>query len=480
MVNMDNEACLSVLDLPQLHNKPDAATLLRTLSQLAIVPSSFGAYHSSASLKVDESGVTSYLTRFVGSPLAWILSDVEKEQIWEAASKRLSERSGRMAMASISRTFTICDYAVLKDGKAPRYIPIRLNEPSLTEDNVGHKTWTGSFLLAKRLPYTMVKYFPTLLSSSIARRSPSPSINASKSSPPLDAHSDHLHYEALKILTPPPSPPTSSAVPYETSPVSPANRITKPVKVLELGAGTGLTGMAAASLFSDVAVHLTDLPSIIPNLIANVETNSFLFARPPTIAALDWSRLPSNVALHKQYDCILAADSLYDPKHPGWLTNAMFMFLKRQKEARIIVELPFRDMDLPYHDLLRQQMEAKGFVLVDEGRESGYDDWEGAWSEKKVVLCWWSVWRWADSELKKMAEDDERIGGNEVETSDVSEGSWQGVPQHLQQSREIPIPKTPSAEATTKGECSSANQGHGGLMRITGAADSVVEEGTLS
>ena len=44
---------------------------------------------------------TGYRTRFIARPLAWIPSDEEREEIWEAASQRLSERAGWMAMSII-------------------------------------------------------------------------------------------------------------------------------------------------------------------------------------------------------------------------------------------------------------------------------------------------------------------------------------------------------------------------------------------
>ncbi len=467
MSDIDNEARLSVLDLPQLHTKPTSAIILHTLSQLTINPSSFNGTSIDSPLKVDEAGVTAYLTRFIASPLAWITSDKEKEDIWEAASQRLSERSGRMAMASISRVFLICDYAVRKDGSAPRYISILVNEPSMTDDNVGHKTWTGSFLLAKRLPYTMAKLFPTLLPPSGTKMSPSTIAESLESLQPTEAPSDHLHDEAFQIPSPPPSPVTSSFVPYSHPAILPMPQTIEPVKVLELGAGTGLAGMAAAALFPNVAVHLTDLPSIVPNLIANVETNAHLFARHPTEGVLDWSKLPSHVTPHERYDCILAADSLYDPQHPDWLTNAMAMFLRKQRGSRIIVELPFRDMDLPYHRLLRNNMRKKGFVLLEEGRESGYDDWEGAWCEKLAVLCWWSVWSWAESELEQTAGVEGLGTGDQHERLKTPGESRYDAPQQSPEARETAISTVPSAVLVTNGERSP--NGH-----ISGDSDNIV------
>ena len=441
MPDIDSETRISVLDLPQLHSKPSTATLLRILSQLSICPSSFDGSRIEPSLQIDEAGITGYLTRFIASQLAWIPSDEEREEIWEAASQRLSERSGRMAMSTISRRFSICDYGVRRDGTPPRYISVQINEPSMTEDKVGHKTWTGSFLLAQRLPTMMATHFPALLPSSMLPKSPVTALEGSK---PADTQSCHLVCAAHLLPSPPPSPLTKSSIPCENSTDFPRNQTIKPVKVLELGSGTGLTGLAAAALFTNISVHVTDLPSIIPNLVANIETNSHLFTRVPTSGSLDWSKLPSHVAPDERYDCILAADSLYDPQHPNWLTNTMALFLNRQEDARILVELPFRDMDLPYHDLLRDEMERKGFVLLDEGSESGYDDWEKVWGQKVTVRCWWSVWAWAETELEQTEES--------LEVSAKPEDDSSHPPQ---EAKETAIPTSSSAEPKTNEEQSS-------------------------
>lgn len=386
---------LTVFDLPQLYQKPPASVLLSVLTQLAIVPSSFSSKQANTSLDVDEAGLTGYLTRIIASPLAWISSDTEREEIWEAASQRLSERSGRMAMASISRVFTIRDFAVKKDGKAQKYIHIRLTEPSLTDDNIGHKTWSGSFLLAKRLAHMMAKHFPSLVPPPSPRCSHLKAIGVPDTADQADVSSSAVGLEAFHRLSPLPSPTNPSSTGTRGNTLSPLPE----TSVLELGAGTGLTGIAAAALFKDATVHLTDLPSIIPNLMANVKSNSHLFVASPTAAVLDWSKLPEKVAPQDQYDCILAADSLYDPRHPDWLTSAVALFLKRQKTARVMVELPFRDMGLSYHDLLREEMTGKGLVVLEEGEELGWDDWEGSCNEKMAVKCWWSVWSWADEEM---------------------------------------------------------------------------------
>ncbi len=88
----------TVLDLPQLYTRPAAIELLSTLELLAIKTYSWD--HSShqqdsqAQAAVCEEGIPKYLTGIVASQLSW-LEEEQREEIWEAASKRLSERSGR-------------------------------------------------------------------------------------------------------------------------------------------------------------------------------------------------------------------------------------------------------------------------------------------------------------------------------------------------------------------------------------------------
>lgn len=88
----------TVLDLPQLYTQPTASELLETLQLLAIKPPSW--IHDSSQQKnralnpVSEEGIPKYLTGVVASKLSWVDED-RREEIWERASKRLSERAGR-------------------------------------------------------------------------------------------------------------------------------------------------------------------------------------------------------------------------------------------------------------------------------------------------------------------------------------------------------------------------------------------------
>lgn len=364
---------LHVLDLPQLYTKPSAKILLATLADLGLEPVSWEATPTgtlrtlplSASgtstpyrkkRKVNGEGLPTYLTKIISSPLAWIEDDGAKERIWEAASQRLAERSGRTAMGAIERTFVIPlsppppAYQDQSIGRlSPKnetpppvqppepYLDLTLHEPALTGDSLGLKTWASSFLLAKRM---------TLLHTTL---------------PPL------------------PSDAT----------------------VLELGSGTGLVGLAAAAILAR-HVLLTDLPDIVPNLERNAKANAASLSShrgQATCSVLDWTQ-PEGLHLDgsdvdhppNTFALILAADPLYSSDHPRLLVTAVEYHLSKEQNARVVVEMPLRDAYAAERDDFRSRMNAMGLNVIDEGEEVGYDDWSSDDDEPLEVRCWWSVW----------------------------------------------------------------------------------------
>ena len=173
-------------------------------------------------------------------------------------------------------------------------------------------------------------------------------------------------------------------------------------KILELGAGTGLVGIAAAALFS-VHVHLTDLPVILPNLLANTSRNAGLISGDNggemSSGVLDWSDLPLDDGQNslQKTEIILAADPLYSPLHPGWLVDAIERFLQRGEMVRVVVELPLRDAYIPEVEVFKKKMIARGFNLLVNGKEVGYDDWGDGGRDGQgmaEVSCWWGVLGW--------------------------------------------------------------------------------------
>ncbi|MCJ1379128.1 hypothetical protein MMC17_002228 [Xylographa soralifera] len=255
-------------------------------------------------------------------------------------------------MPSVDRTF----YVPTSVDPSSAKVPIVLREPSLTADNLGHKTWGASYMLAKRLPL-LSQYLPLL-------QSRGPHMKAQHSVQKAKNAQDGVSI---------PSP-----------------------RVLELGAGTGLVGIAAAATFH-AHVDLTDLSDICENLAYNALRNQELtisHGGSLTTFPLDWSdSRSSKIVQDKQYALIMAADPLYSPEHPIMLADTIALYLITKSSSRVVVELPLREAYQPEVDQFRDIMKRKGLTLVVEGEEVGYDDWGNGTQE---VRCWWGIWAWGD------------------------------------------------------------------------------------
>ncbi|CAE8639562.1 unnamed protein product, partial [Polarella glacialis] len=95
----------------------------------------------------------------------------------------------------------------------------------------------------------------------------------------------------------------------------PLLEVLRGARVLELGAGLGIAGLAAAAFAGAAAVVLTDLPEMQPLLRRNIELNDLTgCCRAETLA---WgSTLPESWGA---FDVVLAADVVYPTKDPTCL-----------------------------------------------------------------------------------------------------------------------------------------------------------------
>ena len=342
---------IHVLDLPHPSTKPSASALIDALNRLALRPSSFTAA-SACAPKVIPDGIPEYLTRVVASPLGWIESEVEQEKIWELASQRLTERSGRSGAGPIDRNFVIS-----LDDRSTKRVTFRIHEPALTGDNLGLKTWGSSYAIANQLKH-------------------------------LRPHFEHITHGSDF-----PAP----------DPLSLSRRInSENANVLELGAGTGLLGMAFAVVF-ELPVISTDLTEIVPNLHRNVSINeealeSTSHSNDVTVGTLDWTA-PEQLKLHAgeehlhvdpfadrkaRFDIIVAADPIYAPEHPYLLVNTIKIWLRPTKGARVLIAYPLREVYKMEIQALTSLLLAQGpmetstnspLVILAEGRTVGGEDW---------------------------------------------------------------------------------------------------------
>ncbi|KIK97695.1 hypothetical protein PAXRUDRAFT_824656 [Paxillus rubicundulus Ve08.2h10] len=112
-----------------------------------------------------------------------------------------------------------------------------------------------------------------------------------------------------------------------------ANRL----RVLELGAGTGLLSITASHIFSrlsvDFEISATDYhPSVLENLAQNVRTNNVAV----TVDTFDWCTPPVGV---EPYDVVLAADVIYHPDHAMSIRNCIEPTLKKSGVFWLVIPL---------------------------------------------------------------------------------------------------------------------------------------------
>ncbi|KAL1869414.1 Protein-lysine N-methyltransferase rrg1 [Diaporthe australafricana] len=178
--------------------------------------------------------------------------------------------------------------------------------------------------------------------------------------------------------------------------------------ILELGAGTGLTGIAAAAVWGGNAL-LTDLPTIVPGVQVNADLNKDAiraYGASVACGTLDWNS-PDTIYLHSTSDkskstaiqvndetafpIIITADTMYTEDHPRLVSQTILKCLRRTKHARAVVMYAMR---IAYIDHIREfweLMEEGGLVAEQEGRaEIDLKDWD---DEK---LHEWCVWKWKD------------------------------------------------------------------------------------
>lgn len=341
-----------MLDLPQLYTKPSAKVLLETLALLTSAPPSW-EINETAESNTDTVGARGRRPQVNPEGVTRYLTSIVSSSLRWIEDEETKEAIWEQASLRLSeRAGRTAMGAISRQFRIPSttgHFELSLHEPALTGDDLGLKTWAASYLLAKR-----------------------------------------LHTFDFPKLNPSYRP-----------------------QVLELGAGTGLVGLAMAALGADVV--LTDLPSIFPNLARNVRDNANLVREnggSTRSGILDWTTpnscqifpdgcsstvSESAVLLEGKFPVIVAADSLYSPEHPRWLVETIATWLSKDDDARVVVEFPLRDAYLPEIQDFRERMIHIGLHVLEEGEEKGFDDWgrtgtSGEGDVTALVTCWWSYW----------------------------------------------------------------------------------------
>lgn len=130
---------------------------------------------------------------------------------------------------------------------------------------------------------------------------------------------------------------TASPSTFSLSPSHFTSEDGKPLRILELGAGTGMLSIVAAKILAEAepkpTIVATDYhPDVLENLKKNVGTNfpcSSLSGSPPIeVRCLDWENPRYDAPLDEPFDIILAADVVYHPDHARWIKNCVEKLLR--------------------------------------------------------------------------------------------------------------------------------------------------------
>lgn len=341
-------ATLEIADLPQIWQRPAHGEIIGALRSLELSPPvwsfkqrremSVQAQESLASQRKGEA--MRYLSTIVGSTLDWIEDDDSKEEIWDMAGKRMTERCGRAAMGDITRSWPFES----EDGVSYEPFELLVKEPGMTEAALGLKTWGSSYVLAQNLPRLGATSLFRLFDESLGQPAPA---------------------------------------------------------VLELGSGTGLLGLAAAALWK-THVFQSDLPGIVPNLKTNAEQNLELIksrGRDLSVGHLTWGGDGKEEIDQEmfgqpfQFQIVLAADVLYFDDHPALLADAICQNLALGSVSRAVVMAPRRDEAAGrLRDMFKQAMLDLETPLFLEHEEElvGQDDW-GDDEDGGNIRCWLGV-----------------------------------------------------------------------------------------
>jgi len=118
------------------------------------------------------------------------------------------------------------------------------------------------------------------------------------------------------------------------------NISSRKLRVLELGAGTGLVSLAVAGLMRKVAEREVEIvatdryPSVLTNLATNVRNNSLDSADlvKVTTHSLDWSLFPEtrpqSQPFDQPFDLVLGADIIYEAQHAVWIQSCLTKLLR--------------------------------------------------------------------------------------------------------------------------------------------------------
>ncbi|KAL1858435.1 hypothetical protein Plec18170_002633 [Paecilomyces lecythidis] len=138
-----------------------------------------------------------------------------------------------------------------------------------------------------------------------------------------------------------------------------------PLRVVELGSGCGIVGIALAELFPGCSVLLTDLPEV-----DDIVTRNMAVARPAPKATVDFQTLDWDEQLPEELrnagiDLILVSDCTYNADSLPSLVHVLDALVQASPKALVLVALKRRhDSEAIFFDL----MQGANFATLDQDK----------------------------------------------------------------------------------------------------------------
>ena len=107
--------------------------------------------------------------------------------------------------------------------------------------------------------------------------------------------------------------------------------------IIELGAGTGITGLNVARNLNPKSLLLTDLPDTVPLLSANITMNNLHHS--VSAMAYDWDK--GKVGIHDRgdihYSLVIASDVVYYPEGYEPLVKTIEILLRKENPVEMVI-----------------------------------------------------------------------------------------------------------------------------------------------
>jgi len=139
------------------------------------------------------------------------------------------------------------------------------------------------------------------------------------------------------------------------------------IRILELGAGTGLVSLTIAKILSlfptiNAEVIATDFhPAVLANLLENTRRNFPSRVSTLSVRPLDWSSFINTKRLQREYglfELILGADIVYEADHAAWIKSCVEICLAKP-EGEDLQDQPSFQLLIP---LRRTHKEESGMI----------------------------------------------------------------------------------------------------------------------